>query len=60
MRNIRESILENRFVQFVQDFMRAQYPDGDYEEWAVEALASVGIRLERNLEEKRQLNRDTS
>ena len=47
MRNIRESILQNRFPEFVQDFMSRLYPAGDYDEWAVEALASVNITLRR-------------
>lgn len=45
MRNIRQSILENRFEEFVRDFMSRQYPLGDYDEWVVDALASVNISL---------------
>lgn len=45
MRNIRQSILENRFADFVVEFMSRRYPAGDYDEWVVEALASVNITL---------------
>ncbi|XP_062979093.1 queuine tRNA-ribosyltransferase catalytic subunit 1 [Elgaria multicarinata webbii] len=46
MRLIRESIIEQRFPQFVQDFMKTMYGNsGRYPPWATEALASVGINL---------------
>ena len=45
MRNIRQSILENRFAEFVVEFMGRQFPSGDYEQWIVDALESVNIRL---------------
>ncbi|XP_073174829.1 queuine tRNA-ribosyltransferase catalytic subunit 1 isoform X2 [Lepidochelys kempii] len=47
MRSIRESIVEQRFPQFVRDFMRTMYGSRErYPPWAVEALASVNITLE--------------
>ncbi|XP_066472323.1 queuine tRNA-ribosyltransferase catalytic subunit 1 isoform X2 [Tiliqua scincoides] len=47
MRLIRESIIEQRFPQFVQDFMKTMYGNrGSYPQWATEALTSVGIILE--------------
>ncbi|TFJ98333.1 Cohesin subunit SA-3 [Platysternon megacephalum] len=47
MRSIRESIVEQRFPQFVRDFMRTMYSSQEqYPPWAVEALASVNITLE--------------
>lgn len=45
MRSIRQSILEKRFVEFVEEFMSRQYPAGDYDQWVVDALASVNISL---------------
>jgi len=45
MRSIRESITEDRFPQFVRNFMKESYPDGKYPDWAVDALASVNIHL---------------
>lgn len=45
MRGIRQSILERRFPEFVQEFMERLHPEGNYEPWAVNALASVGIQL---------------
>jgi queuine tRNA-ribosyltransferase len=45
MRNARQSIIDGRFPAFVQDFMAAMHPKGDYPAWAVEALESVNISL---------------
>ena len=45
MQKIRQSILENRFVDFVVEFMCRAYPAGDYDNWVVEALTSVNIPL---------------
>ncbi len=45
MRDLRSSITENRFVEFVQDFMACQYHTGQYDQWVVDALASVNISL---------------
>lgn len=47
MRGLRQSIVEQRFPQFVQEFMNLQFPDGNYDQWAVNALASVDIVLEK-------------
>uniref|UniRef100_A0ABM5FQR0 Queuine tRNA-ribosyltransferase catalytic subunit 1 n=1 Tax=Pogona vitticeps TaxID=103695 RepID=A0ABM5FQR0_9SAUR len=47
MSSIQESIMEQRFPQFVQDFMKTMYQNShNYPQWATEALASVGITLE--------------
>ncbi|KAG9470778.1 queuine tRNA-ribosyltransferase catalytic subunit 1 [Eleutherodactylus coqui] len=47
MRSVQESILNGRFPQFVQDFMRTMYGTKDkYPRWAVDALQTVGISLE--------------
>ena len=45
MKSLRQSIMEDRFPEFVRNFMRDTYPDGEYPEWAVDALASVNIEL---------------
>lgn len=45
MRDVRGSIAEGRFVEFVQEFMLQQYPSGDYDQWIVDALESVNIAL---------------
>ena len=45
MASLRLSITEDRFPQFVREFMEETYPDGKYPDWAVEALASVNISL---------------
>uniref|UniRef100_A0A8C6HBM9 Queuine tRNA-ribosyltransferase catalytic subunit 1 n=1 Tax=Mus spicilegus TaxID=10103 RepID=A0A8C6HBM9_MUSSI len=43
---VRSSILEQRFPEFVRNFMRTMYGDHSLcPAWAVEALASVGITL---------------
>ncbi|KAG5498679.1 hypothetical protein JKF63_02966 [Porcisia hertigi] len=44
-RGARSAIEEGRFDTFVQDFFLAYYPKRDYPKWAVEALASVEIKL---------------
>lgn len=42
----RSSILEQRFPDFVRNFMRTMYGDHSLcPAWAIEALASVGIIL---------------
>ena len=51
MRELRLSIVERRFPQFVQEFMQQQYPAGNYESWAVDALASVNIHLKPHTDE---------
>lgn len=45
MRSMREAIAADHFPAFVRRFLARQFPTGskDYPEWAVEALASVGI-----------------
>ncbi|XP_001623330.3 queuine tRNA-ribosyltransferase catalytic subunit 1 [Nematostella vectensis] len=45
MRGIRESIKADKFPQFVRDFMRRMYPEGEYPKWVVEALLSANIDL---------------
>lgn len=45
MRDLRQSIAEQRFPQFVQAFMEKQFPSGCYEPWIVNALASVNVKL---------------
>ncbi|XP_012259501.2 queuine tRNA-ribosyltransferase catalytic subunit [Athalia rosae] len=45
MRDIRTSIIEQRFPQFVQKFILDLYPDKEYPEWIVDALDAVNINL---------------
>ncbi|EDV27535.1 uncharacterized protein TRIADDRAFT_20956 [Trichoplax adhaerens] len=45
MESIRKNIIQNTFPQFVKDFMKEMFPDGNYPQWAVDALASVNIQL---------------
>ncbi|XP_078686700.1 queuine tRNA-ribosyltransferase catalytic subunit 1-like [Branchiostoma floridae x Branchiostoma belcheri] len=47
MRTLRQSILEGRFPQFVQDFMDMMYPSKNYPEWVVQALSAVNIHLQK-------------
>ncbi|XP_042200637.1 queuine tRNA-ribosyltransferase catalytic subunit 1 [Callorhinchus milii] len=47
MSAIRDSIEEQRFPLFIQSFMRRMYGSAEhYPGWAVEALATVNVRLE--------------
>ena len=46
MREIRESVIEDRFPAYVKQFFANLYSDSsEYPEWAVEALRRVGIDL---------------
>ncbi|CAK7244347.1 MAG: hypothetical protein STHCBS139747_005885 [Sporothrix thermara] len=47
MRSLREAILEDRFPARVREFFADLYPGGpkDYPDWAVDALAGVGLHL---------------
>jgi len=46
MRCIRESIEQQRFPEFVRNFMRSTYPSKEYPQWIVDALAAVNILLD--------------
>lgn len=46
MRNIRESIKEDKFPEFVKNFMSNLYPDKNFPNWVVDALKAVNILLE--------------
>lgn len=39
------SIIENRFDEFVREFMRNYFPKGDVPKWCVDALHVAGIDL---------------
>lgn len=45
MRDIRNSIKEQRFSKFVQNYMLTVYPDKDYPTWIINALKAVNISL---------------
>jgi len=45
MSTLRESIVQNRFEGFVQDFMLTLYPDKNYPSWSVDAFKAVNIEL---------------
>ncbi|TMW59936.1 hypothetical protein Poli38472_005005 [Pythium oligandrum] len=45
MRNLRQSIIDGNFEEFVQKFMLAQFPDKQYPQWAVDALTEAQIKL---------------
>lgn len=46
MRDIRKSIKQDKFPEFVQNFMKMMFADNSYPDWAVNALASVNIILD--------------
>lgn len=46
MQRIRESIAENRFPEFVKNFMKNLYKSEPVPKWIVEALGAVSIQLE--------------
>ncbi|EFN87359.1 Probable queuine tRNA-ribosyltransferase [Harpegnathos saltator] len=45
MRDIRESIKEQKFPKFIQDYMLTVYPNKDYPTWIVKALEAVNVTL---------------
>ncbi|KAK2577326.1 hypothetical protein KPH14_003455 [Odynerus spinipes] len=45
MKDIRESIKEQKYPEFVQNYMLNVYPDKKYPEWIINALKSVNIAL---------------
>ncbi|ROL53080.1 Queuine tRNA-ribosyltransferase catalytic subunit 1 [Anabarilius grahami] len=46
MRSVRQSIIDQRFPEFVKTFMKRMFPSSEqYPSWAVEALQSVNITL---------------
>ncbi|XP_050432561.1 queuine tRNA-ribosyltransferase catalytic subunit [Adelges cooleyi] len=48
MKGIRNSIKENRFPRFVQEFMSNMYPSKNYPQWCIDALQSVNISLQED------------
>jgi tRNA-guanine family transglycosylase len=51
MRTMRQAIMEGpaQHTEFVRQFFRVQYPEGDVPLWAVEALATVDIEVSSTL-----------
>lgn len=45
MLKCRQSIIDGRFEQFVQEFMLDLYPDKKYPKWSSDALTSAGVTL---------------
>ncbi|XP_074655166.1 queuine tRNA-ribosyltransferase catalytic subunit 1-like [Tubulanus polymorphus] len=46
MKQVRQSIIEDRFPQFIQQFLDKLFPKKDYPDWVRNALASVNVKLE--------------
>lgn len=42
---VRESIKNNRFPEFIKNFMTINYPDKNFPVWIIDALQSVNINL---------------
>ncbi|XP_012230723.2 queuine tRNA-ribosyltransferase catalytic subunit [Linepithema humile] len=45
MRDIRESIKEQRFPRFIQNYMLTVYPNKEYPAWIINALEAVNVTL---------------
>nr|XP_023014151.1 queuine tRNA-ribosyltransferase catalytic subunit [Leptinotarsa decemlineata] len=45
MQEIRDSVSENRFPDFVQNFMLKLYPDKNYPSWIKDSLSAVNMEL---------------
>lgn len=48
MRAMYQSIVEDTFPEFIQDFFDKLYPSADYPQWAMDALASVNVHLKKS------------
>ena len=46
MQSIRDSIEQQRFPEFVRNFICSMYPSKEYPQWIVDALAAVNILLD--------------
>jgi queuine tRNA-ribosyltransferase len=46
MRGIRESIKQDKFPEFLNNFMSQMYPSNNYPSWVVDALKSVNVELQ--------------
>lgn len=47
-KQIRDAIREQRFPEFVQDFVRKQYPADNIPDWVKNALDEAGIHVTDN------------
>lgn len=45
MRDMRKAIIEDRFPEFVQEFMAIMYKDREVPQWIKDALKSVNVNL---------------
>ena len=45
MKSIRDSILEDKFPEFIRNFMNKIFPEKDFPKWVTDALASVNVTL---------------
>lgn len=45
MREVRESIINDRFPVFIREFFDRLYPEGNYPDWVVDALKTVNVNL---------------
>ncbi|KAL5266531.1 hypothetical protein ACHWQZ_G003787 [Mnemiopsis leidyi] len=45
MSDIRKSIMEDKFPDFIRTFFSTMFPDKSYPSWVVDALSSVGVNL---------------
>lgn len=45
MKDVRASIMENRFPEFIKNFMLKYHQDKPIPKWITDALASVNVHL---------------
>lgn len=60
MRTMRQAILqgEEAFENFVREFLRRQFPQGNIPLWVVEALREAGIFIETTVTSNREEERE--
>lgn len=45
MKEIRQSIIDDRFPDFIREFMKRHFPDENIPQWIIDALAAVNVNL---------------
>ena len=45
MKNIRQAISQDRFPEFIKNFLEENFPEKDYPQWTLNALSAVGVNI---------------
>ncbi|XP_052091286.1 queuine tRNA-ribosyltransferase catalytic subunit 1-like [Mytilus californianus] len=58
MKSVHDSIIEDKFPQFIKAFFIQQFPNKDFPQWAIDALDSVNVKLNENTTDNGQSSVD--